>query len=280
MLTIIQSFRQISANFLGGSPLNRLSWLRTSQVFIDAILHSPSTRWILFKSGQPLVISRKDQPKLRSLARLTTADLKQLLGPEPYLGQSQNDGEVAPHDVSVLEVARLRGPGIIFLGLEEPHGITAILPSSDFSARKEAPEVVADRITGTPYFSLDVSDVEPSALDAVLQNDQLAKDGGRLKFSEVRAALFSMNWFDAAVLAEARSMIDWNARNRVCTDFTRNTAQYQYPPPVLLLMRFTRVLSLGWVEARLYNQPPLESKGGREAMSFLYWAQQFLSSSN
>ena len=142
-----------------------------------------------------------------------------MLGPEPYLGQDQNDGNIAPQDISALEVARLRGPRIVFLGLEEPRGTTAILPSSDFSAKDEAPEVVAKRITGTPYFSLDVSDVEPSALDAVLQNNQLAKDGGQLKFSEARVAMNSMNWFDAAVLAEARSMVDWNARNRVRTDF-------------------------------------------------------------
>jgi len=76
------------------------------------------------------------------------------------------------------------------------------------------------KITGTPYFSLDVSDVESSALDAVLQNNQLAKDGGQLKFSEARAAMNSMDWFDAAVFAEARSMVDWNARNRVRTNFT------------------------------------------------------------
>lgn len=113
-----------------------------------------------------------------------------------------------------LEIARLRGPKIIFLGLEEPHGSTVILPSSDFGT-EEAPEVVAQRITGTPYFSLDVSDVESSALDPVLQNNRLAKDGNQVQFSEARAALLSMSSFDAAVFAEARSMVDWNARNRV-----------------------------------------------------------------
>ena len=213
------SDRQISVNFLGGSPLNRLSWLRPSQVFVDAILRSPSTRWILFKSGQPLVVAHSDQPKLRSLARLTTADVKPLLGSEPYLGQGQNDGDIAPHGVSSLEVARLRGPKIIFLGLEEPHGTTVILPSSDFSTKVEAPEVVAERISGTPYFSLDVSDVESPALDAMLQNDQLAKDGGQLKFSEAKVAMLSMNRFEAAVFAEARTMVDWNAKNKVCPKF-------------------------------------------------------------
>lgn len=175
---------------------------------------------------KPLVVSHKDQPTSRSLARLTTAEVKPLLGPEPYLGQAENVGDIAPHGESALEVARLRGPKIVFLGLEEPHGTTAILPSSDFSPKKEAPEIVAERITGTPYFSLDVSDVDSSALDTVLQNNQLTEDGSRIKFSEARAAMSSMNWFDAAVFAETRSMVDWNSRNRVCTDSIRGGTQH------------------------------------------------------
>ena len=95
-----------------------------------------------------------------------------------------------------------------------------ILPPSDFSDKTEAPEVITERITGTPYFSLDVSDIETSALDPLLQNDELAKDGNQLMFSEGRAALFSMGWYDAAVFAEARSMVDWNARNIVRPNFT------------------------------------------------------------
>lgn len=61
--------------------------------------------------------------------------------------------------------------------------------------------------------------MESSALDTVLQNNQLAKDGGQLKFSEARVAMNSMSWFDAAVFAEARSMVDWNARNKVLHQF-------------------------------------------------------------
>ena len=140
-----------------------------------------------------------------------------LLGPVPYLGQGEKSGDIAPHSEPALEVARLRGPKIVFLGLEEPYGTPTLLPSSDFSAKKEAPEVIAERITGTPYFSLDVSDVESSALNNLLQSNELVQDGGQVRFSEPRAAMNSMNWFDAAVFAQARSMVDWNSRNKVCT---------------------------------------------------------------
>jgi hypothetical protein len=44
-------------NFFAGSPLNRLSWLRSSHVFLNALFFSPATRWIVFNGGQPLVAS-------------------------------------------------------------------------------------------------------------------------------------------------------------------------------------------------------------------------------
>ncbi|OJT08808.1 Peroxisomal NADH pyrophosphatase NUDT12 [Trametes pubescens] len=200
-------------NFFGGSPLNRLAWLRTSQPFLNAIAHAPATRWVLFKDGQPLVQSKPSAPTL-SLARLTTNDVKALLGPEPYFAQGQHAGDLAPPDVPALEAARLRGNGVVFLGLHETNRSHAdALPSSDFSAKTSA-DVVLSNIKGTAYFSLDVSNVAQSELDETLQNAAAAKEGDRIVFSEPRTATASFDAFDAAVFAEARSMTDWNARNK------------------------------------------------------------------
>ncbi|KAI0823413.1 NUDIX hydrolase domain-like protein [Trametes gibbosa] len=202
-------------NFYGGSPLNRLAWLRTSQPFLNAIAHAPATRWLVFKEGQPLVQSTPSAPK-QSLARLTTSDLKPLLGPEPYFSQGQHEGTLAPADVPVLEAARLRGNPIVFLGLHETSTDHAdALPSSEFSAKTSA-DVVLANIKGTPYFSLDVSDAAQHELDAALQNAAVAKEGSKLVFSEPRAATGSFDAFEAAVFAEARTMTDWNARNKFC----------------------------------------------------------------
>ncbi|EIW62786.1 NAD(+) diphosphatase [Trametes versicolor FP-101664 SS1] len=202
-------------NFFGGSPLNRLAWLRTSQPFLNAIAHAPATRWVLFKDGQPLVQSKPSAPTL-SLARLTTNDVKALLGPEPYFAQGQHAGDLAPADVPALEAARLRGNGVVFLGLHETNRSHAdALPSSDFSAKTSA-DVVLSNIKGTAYFSLDVSTVAQSELDETLQNAAAAKEGDRIVFSEPRTATASFDAFDAAVFAEARSMTDWNARNKFC----------------------------------------------------------------
>jgi NAD+ diphosphatase len=151
----------------------------------------------------------------RALARLTTSDIKPLLGPEPWIGQGQNPGEFAEAEISILEAARFSNPKIVFLGLEEPQGVVSALPSSEFSAKSEDPEVVAGKIKGTPYFSLDVSEIANEEVEKVLQASGLGKDGWGLKFTEPRPAMGGLDVFDAAVFAEARSMVDWNTRNKV-----------------------------------------------------------------
>ncbi|KAI0948968.1 hypothetical protein AcW1_008696 [Taiwanofungus camphoratus] len=203
-------------NFLGGSPLNRLSWLRQSQPFLNGIILSPATRWIVFQEGQPLLASEPTSRK-RSLARLSTADVRPLLGSEPFFAQGEVDGQTAPVDVAALEAARMRGPPIVFLGLHEPQSNEAdALPSSDFSAKSDPAAVVAN-IKGTPFFSLDVSDVAKGKLEEALRNSQASKSGAELTFSEPRAAMGTFDEFEAGMFAEARSMVDWNSRNKFCS---------------------------------------------------------------
>ncbi|KAI0066000.1 hypothetical protein BV25DRAFT_1797206 [Artomyces pyxidatus] len=193
-------------NFLGGSPLNRLSWLRTSPTFLNAIIVSPATRWVVFQAGQPLITSpSKGQV---NLALLTTADVRPFLGAEPYFGQGQKEGETAAEDVPVLEAARLWGSPLVFLGLNEPE-------TNEFDV-KDVPEDLAKNIKGTPYFSLDVTNAEQAVIDQALLNSGIDKGGEKPYFAEPRGATRGMSDFDAAVFAEARSMVDWNARNQFC----------------------------------------------------------------
>lgn len=206
-------------NFFGGSPLNRLSWLRTSPNFLNAIALRPTTRWLLFQSGQPLLLSEPITRK-RSLARLSTADVRPLLGSEPFFSQGQVEGEHAPSDVLVLESARLRGPPLVFLGLHEPQAVGGeadALPSSEFSAKSDAETVIAN-LTGTPYFSLDVTHVEQTVLDKTLLASEPAKAGAELTFFEPRGAMAYMDAFESAVFAEARSLVNWNGENKASAD--------------------------------------------------------------
>lgn len=199
---------------MGGSPLNRLSWLRPSQAFLNAVVASPATRWIVFKTGMPLLAKDPNAEK-STFALLTTNDVKPLLGPEPYFGQGQHPGELSTvqEETRVLEAARLHGPRVVFLGVEERDPATAsALPSSDF----QEPEVAVANIDGTPYFSVDVADLEEDKIDEVVQSSELVKSGVKLAFTEPRAAMGALDAFFAAVFASARSMVDWNDRNKVC----------------------------------------------------------------
>lgn len=181
---------------------------------MNAIVGSPAARWIVFKDGQ-LLFAAEQADKKRALARLTTTEVRPLLGTEPFFAQGQSDGEFAETGIAVLEAARLRGPGIVFLGLHEPEsGASLALPSSDFSAKTDAAAVAA-KIEGTPYFSLDVSELESGTVDAVLQSTEASKSGKSLSFVDARSAMPSMDVFEGGIVAEGRAMVDWNARNKV-----------------------------------------------------------------
>ena len=160
--------------------MNRLSWLRTSQSFLNSIAASPATRWIVFKRGEPLIVSRVDSGI--SLARLTTADVRPLLGSEPFFGQGQNDGGIAAPDVHVLEAARFRGAPIVFLGLDEPLGDSALaLPPSISGVNPDSqdPQVTAHNFKGTPYFSLDVSGVTDAEIERASTSTRTSTRGPR-----------------------------------------------------------------------------------------------------
>lgn len=196
---------------MGGSPLNRLSWLRPSPSFLNAVVDSSATRWILFKGGMPLLATDANTEK-RTLALLTSNDVKSLLGPGPYFGQGQNPGESTTEETPVLEAARLHGPRVVFLGVEERDPATAsALPSSDF----KEPEAAVANIDGTPYFSVDVADLEEGTVDEIVQNSERGRSNVKLAFTDPRTAMGALDMFGAAVFASARSMVDWNDRNRV-----------------------------------------------------------------
>jgi NAD+ diphosphatase len=191
-------------NFLGGSPLNRLSWLRTSSVFINALLDSPSTRWVAFQDGKPLLASRTNEVRL---ALLTTSEVEPFLGSKPYFGQGPGEGALATVDLPILQAARFRGAPVVFLGLSETS-------ANDYSPTTPH-EQLAKALIGTPFFSIDLTEISQTELDRLVQTSTAGTDGYTLSFAEPRSATRGMSEFDAAIFAEARSMVDWNFRNKV-----------------------------------------------------------------
>jgi NAD+ diphosphatase len=178
--------------------------LRTSSVFINTLLASTSTRWVAFHDGKPLIASRATESRL---ALLTTDEVEHFLGPKPYFGQGPSEGAIAAVDLPILEAARFRGAPIVFLGLSEPQ-------PNDYSPAIQ-PEELAKALIGTPFFSIDISEAGQTELDRLVQTSAPATDGYNLSFAEPRGAMRGMGEFDAGVFAEARSMVDWNFRNKV-----------------------------------------------------------------
>ena len=110
-----------------GSPLNRVSFLRTDHPFLSAALRHPSTSFLLFDSLNPLA---EDPTKL---AFASFQDVRGLIGDDPY-GKSEEALIAEYNSTSSI-------PQLVFLGLDER--IEDGLQWNIYS--------------GGPYFALDVT---------------------------------------------------------------------------------------------------------------------------
>ncbi|KAJ7169167.1 NUDIX hydrolase domain-like protein [Mycena crocata] len=192
----------------GGSPLNRLSWLRSSHSFLNAIAASPKARWLVSNAGQPLVsVPASNSAEKPTIAQLETSQVKPFLGSEPYFGQGKEDGRGTSADevISFTESARHRGVRIVFLGLLDTLSTLNALPTSDFTD----PERAVATLEGIPYFALDIAELGIDASEFLNRDTRWAEPRSLmmdLQLDKVSLALFT----------EARSMVDWNQRNKFC----------------------------------------------------------------
>ena len=195
---------------------------------MNAITNSPQSKWLLFKAGAPLVSSSLSTPL--QLAYLSTKDVRPFLGSEPFFGQGQKAGSLAD-DVAKSESTRHLGPRVVFLGLTQHPSDTA-LPSSDFAD----PEAAVENIKGTPYFSLDVAEIqEASTAETAFQHTDLAQAGHSFQWMDSRKVMTRLDIFNGSIFAVARSMVDWNHRNKVRSGchFYLRTLSHIYPSSVL-----------------------------------------------
>ncbi|KAL8849578.1 MAG: hypothetical protein Q9221_005452 [Calogaya cf. arnoldii] len=178
-----RKFGKEIANYFSGSPLNRVSFLRTDHSFLSAALKHPSTSFLVFNNLNPLA---RDPSNLEFLSY---ADVQPLIGENSY---SKSEEQLVSEYNSTVTV-----PQLLFLGLDERNkqGLTFNI------------------YTGSPYFALDVTPkgtIQAQA-ESLVQSLQLRD----LKFLEgrIQAALPAQ---DAAIYAQARALLDWNARNPFC----------------------------------------------------------------
>ncbi|KAF7315084.1 hypothetical protein MIND_00022600 [Mycena indigotica] len=194
------------------SPLNRLSWLRSSHSFLNAIILSEKTRWLVSNAGQQLVSVPSSAPSTKPvIAQLTTEQIKPYLGPAPFFGQGKEEGRtlISDEETHFTESARFRGVRVVFLGLLDALSTENALPTSDFTD----PEVAIKKLEGTPYFAVDIGE---SGVDSDLL---LSVDGNfTLSWAEPRGLLMTLHLdpVSLSLFNEARSMVDWNQRNKFC----------------------------------------------------------------
>jgi len=131
MLT--RRFGREVANYFGGSPLNRLGFLRTDHVFLSNAFRHPSTSFLLCDNLQPMT-----NPEKKQLEFAKYSDVETIVGEDPY---SESEEKVIAQYNSSRYV-----PQMIFLGIDEQSG------SDD-----EAVFRYKDRHVGTPYFAVDIT---------------------------------------------------------------------------------------------------------------------------
>ncbi|KAI5928450.1 NUDIX hydrolase domain-like protein [Camillea tinctor] len=179
-----RKFGREVANYFSGSPLNRVSFLRTDHAFLGAAFAHPTASFLLVDNLSPL---GKDAANLAYVGR---DDIVSLTGSAPF-DKSEED-QIKEFNSNITH------PVILFLGLDEKK-------KTGFEFRE---------YKGSPYFAVDVTpkgSIEAKAkgvIEAVKAKTGLSFiPGGRL---------MTLNAPEAAIYAQARALLDWNHRNPFC----------------------------------------------------------------
>lgn len=230
-----------TVNFYAGSRLSRLSWLRQSADFLNEALTSEKTRFILLNHLNPMVHASADNTKGAeegALATLSWDEVKETIldsvAHDGSIDLSSKGGKVAlfgPHahqlkpDNPDDKITQGMGPpslALVFLGMDETHLNKSSLPG-DVVQKNESQQAAGEQYSpaGIPIFALSLSFRPPGSqedIETPLEKlaTRLTKDG-HYEFVDTRALAHAGKWplHDAAIVAQARSLIDWNERHQV-----------------------------------------------------------------
>lgn len=133
-----KKFGREIANYFSGSPLNRLSFLRTDHAFLQSAFAHPSASFLLMNDLAPLVQAND----AAQLAFVSNADVVPLTGPEPFVKTE----EELIRDFNSSETH----PVILFLGIDDKKQFPTHTPGiqQDYTYKT---------YHGTPYFAVDVT---------------------------------------------------------------------------------------------------------------------------
>lgn len=235
-----------TVNFYAGSKLNRLSWLRTSTEFLNSTIASPSTRFVLMKNNNPLCHAKGDQEG--TLATLSWDQVKPyvlenvkrsggvkvedesalVFGPQAYGLKHSGEGQ----DKDFSRATDGVGPNrlaMVFLGIDETKLEQTSLPGQMAKDGNKETEAANDQAApaGVPYFALSLtykppflSPEEGAPMQGLL--DKLEADE-QYDFIDLRASSRAATWpmEDAAIVAQSKSLLDWNERHQFCPGCSR-----------------------------------------------------------
>ncbi|KKA26857.1 hypothetical protein TD95_002452 [Thielaviopsis punctulata] len=181
-------------NYFSGTKVNRLSFLRNDYAFLSKAFGHPETQFVLLKDLAPAI---KDA---RNLALFKTADVAPLTGSNPFMMQEKDQ-------IAAFDSAKDK-PLVLFLGIEE-----------DKEAGFDYKEY-----RGQPCFAVDVTPkgTYENAAQAVV--DKVESSGAEFMKNPRSMALKAT---DAAIYAQSRSLLDWNARNGFCAGCGSSTLSVQ-----------------------------------------------------
>ncbi|RPB08433.1 hypothetical protein P167DRAFT_539244 [Morchella conica CCBAS932] len=182
-----RKFGREVVNYFSGSPLNRVSFLRSNTSFLRAAL--PASRFLLLRGLDPLASSKTN------LGWVKYDSVSSLIG-KPY--DLDEEKTIEAFD------SRVSAPTLIFLGLDEK----ATDSTFEYSG-------AGGNYKGQPFFALDVSPKEGELKEKLEKVAEEAVKEPGYEFRKVRIDL-SLVPGDAAILAHARSLMDWNSRNQFC----------------------------------------------------------------
>ncbi|UZJ56316.1 hypothetical protein CBS101457_005636 [Exobasidium rhododendri] len=244
-----------TVNFYAGNRLSRFSWKRNDSSFLNAALTSSQTKFIILQRLNPLIHTGEGENQGK-LATLSWKEVESTIRDSLALSHGSEEGTASSTDIfgplanglPVVEgdnaddkkFAKLSeglvptSLALVFLGIDEGDLAENSLPG-DLASKDGTSNTPA----GVPYFALSVSHRGPppssSSSSSSSSHDQvnvhvpvealeqsLLKDG-KYDFVDTRSLAQAGTWdlHDAAVVAQARSLIDWNERHQFCPACSR-----------------------------------------------------------
>ncbi|KAG0053966.1 NADH pyrophosphatase [Gryganskiella cystojenkinii] len=166
-------------HFTGGVH-NRLSFLRTDKEYLQASVQAPTTKFLLLADHGVLFKSTT-----KDLAFANYQDIQHLIGSDPL--NNLPDGLV-----------------LVFLGADETG----------------TEETLVHGRRGVGYWALDISAKGPGVSqelkDATEKFTNSFTESQGHYMAELRPAAFSLSFPESGIVAQARSVVDWNKRNIFC----------------------------------------------------------------